>query len=97
MNSNIKTAQDLERNLLFYYGTGIAELREYCNTLGVYLSIQANGLWISRPGYSKAAQITMPSEEIDWKTGQIHQHIRILADELWSENHPKPALLSTPS
>lgn len=81
----------LEENLLFYCGTDIRELRDYCTTLGVDLTIQPDGLWVSRPGYSKALQPNMPIDPIEWRMGMLHNHIRIVADILWQKNDPIPA------
>ena len=90
MKSNIITAEQLEQNLLFHYGTGIAELREYATSLGVDITIQIDGLWISRPGYGKALQPNMPIEPLDWRCGLLHDNIRVCADILWEKNDPKP-------
>lgn len=92
MESNIKTAQHLEENLLQHFGSGITELREFANLFGCDLSIQANGLWVSRPGYSKAIQLNMPISPMEWRMGVLQDHIRICADILWEKNDRKPTL-----
>ncbi len=86
MQSNTTVTQQLEQKLLECYGHTIQDLREHANRLGVELCIQSNGLWIHRPGYSKALRLDISTDPDDWRAGKIFKDLRDIADRLWANS-----------
>jgi hypothetical protein len=87
MTSNYQLSQYLEEKLT-EIGSSITELRAFATSLGVDLTIQADDIWISRPGLSQAIVLDIPSRAEDLQNGRLHVLIQSIADDLWQYADP---------
>lgn len=90
MTSNHHAAQHIEAKLLEYYGFDLHVLRAFALDKGCDITIQSDGLWLSRPGLAEAMRIDEPLPSRDWryqhapKSFDLHEH----PDTAWLWGYP---------
>lgn len=77
LNSNARCAFHLEAI------AGIAALREAALKVGCDLTIQPDGLYVSRPGLEQALFIWSSEHGHDFEEDHLHSRIFDAADTLW--------------